>query len=639
MRVVCPPRTCLARVLPAIVWGAAVLLAGCGSSNSNPPGTPVLTMGDLTNSSDFTSYIVAIDSVTLTASDGTLVTPVVTPETVDLVRLNSMTELVEAPAVPSDTYTSATVTVDYSAASIWLNFAGQPVASYVVGNTGAVFGAETVTVTFDPDHPLVITAGQSIRLQLDVDVTASSSVVTTSPPTVQVQPFVTMRVAPVDSTVMRARGLFVVVPTGSSIPPGTSGTFIMNVRPFFDVVSALGAVFVNTNAQTYWNINGVTYTGAAGLNALAPQQESIPIVVYGTLDNLSGITPTFNATSVYVGSSQESPLAEYLTGVVAARTDDTLTLLGVTYLQPTGVYEYVASTPVTIGPQTIVSQDGVANPGLTPASVSVGQQINVSGQAAVNSSTGALEGLDATAGQVRLQPTNAWGTPTAIGAGSVTLDLLSLGGFPGGFATYYTTSLFKFDGTGSSAGNDATRAAYAVNTGSLDTSALTATMPALAQGIVTPFGSAPPDFTASAITPGSSTLQTLVVEWASGGSPNPFSTWTAAGLTVNLSNPDISALHYIRTGPTTVDLKTLPASPLITWVGADQSNLDLAVGGATLTTGVSVFSTPTGFLTGLKNTLNGTNKVFRLVAYGQYNAATNTFVAARIHVAIEETTS
>jgi hypothetical protein len=267
--------------------------------------------------------------------------------------------------------------------------------------------------------------------------------------------------------------------------------------------------------------------------------------------------------------------------------------------------------------------------------VSVGQQINVSGQAAVDASTGALQGLDATAGQVRLQSTNAWGTPTAVGAGSVTLDLLSLGGFPGGFAS----NAFNFAGTGTSTSNDATAAAYAINTGSLDTSALTAGTPAMANGIVTPFGSAPPDFTASAITPGSSTLQTLVVEWKNGGSAAPFTSNTAAGLTVNLSDPNLGGTHYIRTGPQNVDLTALAASPLITSVGADQSNLDLAVGGATLTSGVSVFNSAAGFVTGLNSTLNGTNKVFRLVAYGQYNASTNTFVAARIHVAIEETTT
>jgi hypothetical protein len=634
MRVVCPPWTCRARVLPAVVCGAAVLLAGCGNSNTTPPGTPVLTMGDLTNSTDFESYIVDIDSITLTATDGTLVEPLSTVEEVDLVNQNSMTELVEAPAVPSGTYTSASVTVDYTAASLWLNLnglRGTPVS--ILSNTGAVALSYAVTVTFDPSHPLVITAGQSVRLHLDFDINASTTVTSTtaSPPTVQVQPFVSMTVAPVDSTVMRGRGLFVVVPTGASIPPGTSGTFIMNLRPFYDLVSALGAVFVSTNSQTYWNVNGVAYTGTAGLTALSAQQVNTPIVAYGTLDNLSGITPTFNATSVFVGSSQESPLAEYLTGTVAARSGDTLLLRGVSYLTPTGTNIYVSSTPVVIGADTIISQDGVVNPNLSATSVSVGQQINVSGQANVDPTTGDLLGLDATAGQVRLQPTSVWGTPKTVAAGSVTLDVLQLGGFEPNAAS------LDFSGTGTT--QNADPSAYIINTGSLDTSAITPGSVALATGIVAPFGGAPPDFIASAITPGSSTLQTLVVEWIDGGSLDPFPTRTGAGLTLNLDDPHLGTIHYIRTGPTEVDLKTLPAGLLITTVGADQSNLDLAVGSATLTTGVSVFQSADRFATGLNTALNGVNRVFRLVAYGQYNASTNTFVTSRIRVALEETTT
>jgi len=376
----------------------------------------------------------------------------------------------------------------------------------------------------------------------------------------------------------------------------------------------------------------VAYTGAAGLAALAPQIGSIPIVVYGTLDDLSGVTPTFNATSVYVGTSQESPLAEYLTGVVAARSDNTLTLLGVTYLTPLGQQAYVSSTPVLIGPNTIISEDGVVNPGLTAASVSVGQQINVSGQASVDQNTGTLLGMDATAGQLRLQSSSAWGTPTAVGAGSVTLDLLSLGGL-----TSFTTNNFMFAGTGPT---QADPTAYSVNTGSLDTSAITTGSAVLANGIVAPFGSAPPDFNATAITPGSSTLQMLVVEWSNGGSATPFSSNDSAGLTANLNDPNLSSsVHYIRTGPAELDLKTLPASPVITTVGADQSNLDLAFGSFTLPSGVSQFNSATPFATSLNSALNGTNKVFRLVAYGQYNASSNTFVASRIHVSFQETST
>src|SRR5215472_9222984 len=115
MTVVPPQRTCFARLLRPLVCAAAALLGACHTSTPPPPGTPVLTMGDLNNSGDFMSYIINIDAIQLTRSDGTVVTPLVTPVTVDLARLNSMTELLEAPALPEGTYKSGRVVLDYTA--------------------------------------------------------------------------------------------------------------------------------------------------------------------------------------------------------------------------------------------------------------------------------------------------------------------------------------------------------------------------------------------------------------------------------------------------------------------------------------------------------------------------------------------
>ena len=145
------------------------------------------------------------------------------------------------------------------------------------------------------------------------------------------QPFAVITPAAHDATLLRARGMFVTTLTVAS-------GFYMNMRPFYDLVSALGALTVNTNAQTYFNINGVTLTGAAGLAAIETLQESTLIVADGTLDNLVGITPTFNATAIYAGTSQDNPLDEAITGAVSARSGDTVTVLGVTYLVPPGFF-------------------------------------------------------------------------------------------------------------------------------------------------------------------------------------------------------------------------------------------------------------------------------------------------------------
>jgi len=156
------------------------------------------------------------------------------------------------------------------------------------------------------------------------------------------------------------------------------------------------------------------------------------------------------------------------------------------------------------------------------------------------------------------------------------------------------------------------------------------------QGSITPFGAAPPDFTARAVTPGPSSLQTLVVSWANGGSTAPFTSVSSTGLVVNLADANLGSTHEIRTGPAALDLKSLPASPLITTTGADQSNLRLAVGSSTLTKGISVYNSASAFATAVNSSFTGTYKIFRLVAYGQYDSASNTFVAARINVALHE---
>ena len=57
---------------------------------------------------------------------------------------------------------------------------------------------------------------------------------------------------------------------------------------------------------------------------------------------------------------------------------------------------------------------------------------------------------------------------------------------------------------------------------------------------------------------------------------------------------------------------------------------------STLSTGISVFNSVSGFANAVSSTFNGTNKVYRLVAVGQFNGAANTFVASRISVALHE---
>jgi hypothetical protein len=615
----------------ALALGIATL-TGCHPSTNVTYGTGVVTMHDGAGDTDFLSYIVNIDSITLTRNDGLVVYALSEPEIVDLATLHDLTELLDAPAIPVGTYTQLTLTLDYTTADISVNVNGVPTAAVAYDTTATVMSSATLTVNFDTANPLVINSQQGTRLAIDMNLAASNTVnFSASPVTVTAQPIITATPAPLDGTVMRARGIFVVA------GQPTSSSYIVNMRPFDDLVAALGALTVNTSATTYYNINGVTYTGTAGFEVMKSQQISEPIAAYGTLGSFATITPTFNATSVYAGTSLESPLADFITGVVSARSGNTLTVrgagcisrdgsdLGVSYVALVdGGIGYFEDVQVTVGPSTIVSEDGVAASGLTTQSISVGQLINVSGQASTQPYCLSGLTLDATQGQVRLAPTPIWGTLNSGAAGSMSLDLVTLGGLP--------PSLFSFTGTGSAAANDAVATAYAVNTGTANESGTAAGTLLQATGLVTPFGAAPPDFTATAVSTGSTVPQTLVAEWDSGGTTKPFTSASSAGLVINLANTSLSTTNrYISTGPVRTDLKSLPASPTI--VFATGTLLTLAINNDDT---VALYNSAAGFATALATTLSGTNEVYRVVCVGQYSAASNTFTATQVSVNLQQ---
>ncbi len=209
---------------------------------------------------------------------------------------------------------------------------------------------------------------------------------------------------------MRVRGYFVYAPS--------SDAFVMNILPFDGYVQPLGGITVDVTPQTYYNINGVTYVGAAGQEAISTLPLNVVIAAYGTLSNLSGITPTYTADTVIAGTSLENPIQDRLVGVVKKRSGNVITVLGGLFVvsssgepyYPYGVgVAYLSTTDVKLDSSTIVSEDGVAGT-YDLDSISVGQQITASGVGTFNSS-GVFLGFNTTAGQVRLQNTVAWVFP------------------------------------------------------------------------------------------------------------------------------------------------------------------------------------------------------------------------------------
>jgi hypothetical protein len=589
----------------------AAALGGCSTNTNVSNGTPVVTV-HADAAGDFSTYVVGITLYSLTRSDGYIAYPAgyTAEEFADLTQRVDLTELLNAVGIPSGTYKSVVIGIDYS----------EPIA-YVKGQTsGATLentsennpGIVYITVTLDPAHPLVVGLNKSTPFAMDFDLAASNTIVNGT--TVTVRPFVAATATPTDTEPVRARGLFVV-----SNP--SSGNFIEDLRPFEDnIYSTVGALTVNTTASTYFNLNGTVYTGAAGLTALVGLSPSTPMVVYGTLGDMSTITPGFTATQVYAGDVVSNGVFEHVEGVVSAVSGNTLTVLGATYLYYEGYcisnlcFDWYPSATIDVSPSIPVTEDGM--PGtFSTQSISVGSQIDAIGLGTVNSANALT--LDATSGIVRLQSTPIWGTLNSGTVGSANVSLLSIGPF--------AASGFDFAGTGTSSAANASAASYEVNTGTADESATPAGTLLRFDGFPTAFGAAPPDFAATDVIQGSAYPADLIVEWGAAGAGNaaPFTSYDSSSLTLNLTDTSVAE---VEVGPQS---SKLAGTPSVDISGATQ----FAIGNAT--NGISMFSTSSAFASKLTSTLNGSTLVYRVVAIGSYDPATNTFTASRLDVALE----
>jgi hypothetical protein len=140
-------------------------------------------------------------------------------------------------------------------------------------------------------------------------------------------------------------------------------------------------------------------------------------------------------------------------------------------------------------------------------------------------------------------------------------------------------------------------------------------------GFVTPFGAAPPDFSARTLVSYADMRAYLAIGWGDAGTKAPFSSMNASGLVLNLANPDIGARHHIFVGPVAIDLKTLAASPTIVGAASGQTMYVIVTG-----SGISHYSSFADFVTFLTTGLNGSRMV-TFIANGAFDRVANTLTA------------
>ncbi len=620
----------------ATAWAltCALILTACGGGGSgmasNPPtgsnpqpsgacttdcGTVYVAMTDADG--DFDSYTVDVVSLTLQRANGATVETVPATTRIDFAQYVDLTEFFTAATIPNGDYVAATLRLDYTNADITVEQNGAPVAAHAVDANGAPLGVVDVKVTLDNRHHLVVAPGRPSLFTLDFNLAATNSVdLTTTPATVKVTPALVASLDMVDQKDLRVRGPLVSVDK-------TAGTYVVDVRPFNMRSQRFGQVTVHTDSTTAFEINGTSYTGSAGLDALNTAGAGTLTLALGTLTTA---TREFDATSVFGGTSVPGAGVDTVSGDVVARSGNVLTVRGATIDRDSDGARFARGrVQVTIGPNTKVMKAGIVPAQVAaPGDISVGQTIEAFGTA-TPVSTSSMSGdwtLDATAGRVRMRPTPVYGFVKQASTGSLTLQLDSIAG--------RKVAAFDFTGTGQSTAQDADPANYEVATGTLDLSMFTNGEPIKLIGFPTPFGMAPPDFTARTMVDFPRLPALMTLGWGASGTTAPFSTQEATGLVLDLANANIGRLHVISIGPRVLDLTKLPASPRIVPPSSGMTAY-LEV----MKDNSNSFQDFGDFVADLGTKLNGTTAMLTFTATGSYDGDSNVFTARSIVVVLK----
>jgi hypothetical protein len=596
-------------------------------------GTAVVTVTATPSSDPFLAYRVGLASVQLNTSDGKSTLKVLPAETtVDFTQLLDLGEVLGAPAVSKGTYTSAVITLDFSAAQIiYDNGSLGGVTLTPQSANGQPVGQISVTVNLDPSEPFRIADKQAALLALNFNL-AASNVVDVAAQTVTITPVFVASSMPIDTKQVRIRG-----PLGGI--SSTSTSFSSGVMPFGGAVAGLGTLAILPSSSTTFEINGSASIGSAGLSGLTGLSAGSLVVSYGTLTSSStvstvdtgatdttGITTsptvstttssvTFAASQVFAGSSVQGSGFDRVSGIVTARSGNVLGLEDATLIANDGSNTLLPGTTlVNIGANTAVTvfgQDTVTN--YNPLQISVGSTIDAFGIA----SSGSGVTLDATAGRVRIDATAAAGLVTVQGSGALTLNLASLGG----------RAVSAFDFTGSGAIPDQ----YQVATLNLDLTNSIAGAPVVVTGAPSAFGSAAPNFTAAALLDPTTIQAELVVDWGA-GTAAPFTTFNSSAITLDVLNSSIGLRHQIQIGSEIIDLVGLSSDPVIA-PATTSSAVIFAIAHAASST-VESFDSYAAFITQLQTELNGATLATGFTVIGQYTPLTFAFSATGITISL-----
>jgi hypothetical protein len=342
-----------------------------------------------------------------------------------------------------------------------------------------------VSVGLDGPNALPITPGIPRSLVLDFDLEASNAVSFPTPgaPVLTVRPLLLAEVEKASIKVQRLRGPLQAVNTAN-------GTFHVFIKPFYarlvNGTRPFGSVRVATGPDTLYEIDGESYSGGAGLQALALKDRLTAVIVRG---GLRFKPMRFEATEVYAGASVPGGELDVVTGSVVARSEDTVTLRGVTLMRANATVVFNDAVSVQLAPSTTVKRQ-LSLDDFDMDDISVGQRLLVFGT--LTDDRPDAMSLDAANGYARILFSDLRGeVVTNDDTPAFDLHLSRING--------RSVAIYDFTGTGTDPAHDADPDRYELATSTLDVSGVSVGASVHVKGFARPFGQAPKDFDATAV--------------------------------------------------------------------------------------------------------------------------------------------
>ena len=225
---------------------SSLLLSGCNGNDQEDPNstTPIVEQNDdgqvtqdnvgqvmlaITDAEeDFLSYTVDIKSIVFTKDNGTQLEVLPTITSVDFVDYQQVTELLSVINVPVGRYDTIEMTLDYSNSSVIIqDEAGTSYQAQVQDPSGVPLTEYVVKLDLTKSTPLIVAKNRFSHLTLDLDLSASNTIVSYEPAVVQVEPTVIATASINEEREHRLRGVIAALNTENADAP----VMTLNIRP------------------------------------------------------------------------------------------------------------------------------------------------------------------------------------------------------------------------------------------------------------------------------------------------------------------------------------------------------------------------------------------------------------------------